>query len=140
MALAAQVAAGKSLVEVLVEETPQGIGRIRLIRGPDASTASFAAAMQQTVAPGSTVRTDDWNGYGELPGLGYPRQMARAEATVGENLLPLAKRVASLLKRWLLGTHQGQCVRRTWITTWMSSRSDSTGGRAALGGCCSAGR
>jgi ISXO2-like transposase domain len=26
---------------------------------------------------------------------------------VGENLLPLANRVASLLKRWLLGTHQG---------------------------------
>jgi len=26
---------------------------------------------------------------------------------VGENLLPLAHRVASLLKRWLLGTHQG---------------------------------
>jgi len=25
---------------------------------------------------------------------------------VGENLLPLANRVASLLKRWLLGTHQ----------------------------------
>ena len=26
---------------------------------------------------------------------------------MGENLLPLANRVASLLKRWLLGTHQG---------------------------------
>ena len=26
---------------------------------------------------------------------------------MGENLLPLANRVASLLRRWLLGTHQG---------------------------------
>jgi len=26
---------------------------------------------------------------------------------MGENLLPLTNRVASLLKRWLLGTHQG---------------------------------
>jgi hypothetical protein len=26
---------------------------------------------------------------------------------VGENLLPSCNRVASLLKRWLLGTHQG---------------------------------
>jgi hypothetical protein len=30
----------------------------------------------------------------------------RKEADVGENLLPSCNRVASLLKRWLLGTHQ----------------------------------
>ena len=30
-----------------------------------------------------------------------------SEPDQGENLLPLANRVASLLKRWLLGTHQG---------------------------------
>ena len=39
--------------------------------------------------------------------LGYRRQIVRTSAEVGENLLPLANRVASLLKRWLLGTHQG---------------------------------
>ena len=37
----------------------------------------------------------------------YRRKIARSSAEVGENLLPLANRVASLLKRWLLGTHQG---------------------------------
>jgi hypothetical protein len=39
--------------------------------------------------------------------LGYQHQIVRSSAEVGENLLPLANRVASLLKRWLLGTHQG---------------------------------
>jgi len=100
-------AEGKSLVEVLVQETPQGIGRIRLARVRDASAASLEAAVIQAVAPGSTVRTDDWKGYGGVAGLGYQHRVVRAEASLGENLLPLANRVVSLLKRWLLGTHQG---------------------------------
>jgi hypothetical protein len=33
--------------------------------------------------------------------------VVRKGAVVGENLLPRANRVASLLQRWLLGTHQG---------------------------------
>lgn len=111
-------AAGKSLVEVLVQETPEGIGRIRLARVPDASAASLAVAVQHAVMPGSTVRTDDWKGYGGLPALGYGRQVVRAEASVGENLLPLAHRVASLLKRWLLGTHQG-AVRPTHLDYYL---------------------
>ena len=53
------------------------------------------------------MRMDDWKGYNGLDRLGYRREIARASAEVGENLLPLANRVASLLKRWLLGTHQG---------------------------------
>jgi hypothetical protein len=42
-----------------------------------------------------------------LDALGYHHVIVRGTAEVGENLLPLANRVASLLKRWLLGTHQG---------------------------------
>ena len=33
--------------------------------------------------------------------------MVREGSVVGANLLPRANRVASLLQRWLLGTHQG---------------------------------
>ena len=33
--------------------------------------------------------------------------MVREAAELGDNLLPLAHRVASLLKRWLGGTHHG---------------------------------
>ena len=53
------------------------------------------------------MRTDDWSGYRGLTSSGYGHTVVRAQAVVGENLLPLANRVASLLKRWLLGTHQG---------------------------------
>ena len=100
-------AAGSSLVVVLVQESPEGVGRIRLARVADASAASLEPAIKQAVVLGSTVRTDDWKGYRGLPASGYLHNVVRAEASVGENLLPLANRVASLLKRWLLGTHLG---------------------------------
>lgn len=100
-------AAGKALVFVAVEEAEGGIGRIRLQRVPDASADSLTAAVKANVEPGSIVRTDDWDGYARLEAGGYRRKIVRKTAEVGDNLLPLANRVASLLKRWLLGTHQG---------------------------------
>jgi hypothetical protein len=39
--------------------------------------------------------------------IGYIHNVIRKESHIGDNLLPLANRVISLLKRWLLGTHQG---------------------------------
>jgi transposase-like protein len=100
-------AAGKTLVVVAAQERPEGIGRIRLRRVADASAKSLTAAVEQMIEPGSLVRTDDWNGYVQLPHRGYLRDAIRQGGEVGENLLPLANRVASLLKRWLLGTHHG---------------------------------
>ena len=47
-----------------------------------------------------------WN-RADLPSTGYKRLIVREDADAGENLLPHAHRIASLLKRWLLGTHQG---------------------------------
>jgi len=59
------------------------------------------------VEPGSIMRTDDWKGYGQLVSKGYGWNIVRRSTETGENLLPLVNRVASLVKRWLLGTHQG---------------------------------
>ncbi len=59
------------------------------------------------VEPGSLVRSDGWGGYNGLTELGYDHQVVRNEPALGDNLLPLVNRVASLLQRWLLGTHQG---------------------------------
>jgi hypothetical protein len=39
--------------------------------------------------------------------LGYVREIVRKNAEVGDDLLPRCNRVAALLQRWLLGTHQG---------------------------------
>ena len=100
-------AEGKTLVLLAAQEDGRRIGRIRLRRVADASAKSLEGAVQEMIAPGSVVRTDDWNGYRGLEPLGYDHQVIRKEAHIGENLLPLANRVASLLKRWLVGTHQG---------------------------------
>lgn len=101
-------AAGKSLVVIAAQaDGEKKIGRIRLLRVSSAAEASLTAAVIGMVQPGSTVRTDDWNGYQGLPAAGYEREILRPTLELGENLLPRCHRVASLLKRWLLGTHQG---------------------------------
>ena len=98
---------GKSLVVIAAEKKGTRTGRIRLQRVPDASARSLPGATGQAVAPGSVVETDGWQGYSGLDRLGYDHRVIRAVDEVGGHPLPHCHRVASLLKRWLLGTHQG---------------------------------
>ena len=100
-------AEGKTLVIVAVEDKGKRPGRIRLHKVKDASAQSLIPAVKESVEPGREVRTDDWNGYSKLSVSGYEHTIIRKTADVGENLLPLANLVVSLLKRWLQGTHQG---------------------------------
>lgn len=100
-------ASGKALVVIAAQRKGQRIGRIRLRRVPDASADSLERAIQEAVEPGNTVCTDGWKGYGRLSSAGYVHKVVRSDSNVGENLLPGCNRVAALLKRWLLGTHQG---------------------------------
>jgi len=100
-------AAGKTLVVIAVEDQGKHVGRIRLLRVPDASAVSLSFAVQEAIQPGSVVNTDGWAGYATLGAKGYVHEEVRPIAEVGDNLLPLAHRVAALLKRWLGGTHQG---------------------------------
>jgi transposase-like protein len=100
-------AAGKALVLVAAQADGPRIGRIRLVRIGNASQSVLTPAVRGMIEPKSQVLTDDWDGYGGLAEAGYDRQVVRKSALVGENLLPRANRVASLLQRWLLGTHQG---------------------------------
>jgi transposase-like protein len=99
-------ASGKALVLVVAQADGSRIGRIRLVRVANASQSVLTPAVQAIIEPGSQVLTDDWGGYGGLKEAGYDHQIARKSAVVGENL-PRANRVASLLQRWLMGTHQG---------------------------------
>lgn len=95
-------AEGKALVVIGVEDkSPKGIGRIRLKHVPDASAESLGGFVQEMIEKGSIVRTDDWLGYVRLPTLGYQREVLPSLE------LKLPHLVASLLKRWLLGTYQG---------------------------------
>jgi len=99
----------KHIVVIAAEEKPEGIGRIRLRRVPSASGKSLLSFIQDVVEPGSTIRTDGWQGYNRLSSLDYNHDVvnvSRSEEMASE-LLPHVHRIASLLKRWLLGTHQG---------------------------------
>ena len=100
-------AANKTLVVIAAQQAEKGIGRIRLHRVANAAGVSLEPAVEQMVEPGTEVHTDGWGGYNGLAGLGYKHKVIRETPDLGENLLPLANRIASLLKRWLLGTHQG---------------------------------
>ena len=99
----------KALVVVAAEEVGHGIGRIRMRRIPNASAASLGAFVQDAIAPGSEVHTDGWHGYDRLDASGYRHRITylRGDAELAMEQLPRVHRVISLLKRWLLGTHQG---------------------------------
>ena len=99
-------AEGKSLVLVAAEENGDVTGRIRLRRIADASGPSLTTAVREAVDVGAVVRTDGWRGYNGLSAMGYKHEVIRAEAAVGDDMLPLCHLQASLLKRWLAGTHQ----------------------------------
>ncbi len=123
----------KTIIIVGAEEDGRGIGRIRLRQIPDLTKASLHGFVLQSVEPGSTVRTDGLNAYLGLKGYVHDRRVQRRQAK-GEYLLPRVHRVVSLLKRWLLGTHQGAIGSTISTTTSTSSRFDSTGANPSRGG------
>ncbi len=102
--------ARKCIVVVALEITqPKRFGRVRMRHVPDASGASLVPFVSEVVAPGSVVLTDGWGGYNDLPNRGYTRNkvVLSASPDPAHVTMPGVHRVASLLKRWLLGTHQG---------------------------------
>jgi transposase-like protein len=104
-----RAAEGKALVVVAAQEDGRGIGRIRMRRVLDASRETLHGFVRDAVEPGSVVHTDGWQGYGGLEEKGYGHEvtvLAHQDEPATE-LLPRVHRVVSLLKRWLLGTHQG---------------------------------
>lgn len=99
----------KDLLVVAVEDKGHAMGRVRLTRVRDHTGHSFNETVERHVARGSRVRTDGLASYRGLPLRGYPHDphvIGKNKARAVE-LLPHAHRVISLLKRWLLGTHQG---------------------------------
>lgn len=108
-------AAGKALVLMAVEvralkTTKRGraVGRIRLLVIPNATAVTLLPAVAELVDMGSNVVTDGLSSYTGLQKAGFNHTVSRANtALVGVDPLPKCHRVASLLKRWLLGTHQG---------------------------------
>jgi len=99
-----------SIVMIAVEiKQPKGFGRIRLQRVTNKSEKAVLPFVFDVIEPGSLVRTDGSEAYRRMNRRGYRRERtvmlgAKDPAHV---TMPGVHRVAALLKRWLLGTHQG---------------------------------
>jgi transposase-like protein len=101
--------ANKAIVAVAAEKDGRGIGRIRLRQVPDVSADSLLAFVRDTVRPGTTTQTDGWRGYAGLLATGYQHNVTviSTGSDPAHVLMPRVHKVASLLKRWLMGTLQG---------------------------------
>ena len=100
----------KFIVVIAVEVlSPKGFGRARLQRVEDVSGDSLVPFIGSAVETGAEVHTDGWKGYNGVSKQGYTHQVTNIASTgdPAHVSMPAVHRVAALLKRWLLGTHQG---------------------------------
>lgn len=103
-------AAGKVLVAVAVEQLqPKGFGRCRLRVMSNLEAPTLRAFLVDCVEPGSVLITDGFASY--PPAIGdtfvHEPHVVKGSRVQAHVTLPGVHRVASLAKRWLLGTHQG---------------------------------
>jgi transposase-like protein len=112
----------KTLVVAAVECVgARKIGRIRLRKIAAANATELEAFLGDTVEPGAIVRTDDWSGYRGLRAKGCYKHdpiPMRASSASEEATLPRVHLVFSLLKRWLMSTHQG-AVRQSHLDYYL---------------------
>jgi transposase-like protein len=102
--------ADKEIVVIAVEiREGNGFGRVRMKHIPDASGDSLIPFIQESVATDAKLITDAWSGYNKIVEHGYSREIVNVSSTedFAHVAMPGVHRVASLLKRWILGTHQG---------------------------------
>jgi len=100
-------AGGKSLIAVAVEIKGRKTGRVRLAKIMDASSDNLIEFIKNNIENSSTIITDEWPSYNKLKDIGYIHKTEKPTAIdEDKEVLPNVHRIASLLKRWLLGTHQ----------------------------------
>jgi len=103
-------AAGKTLVAVAVErKSPRGFGRCRLQVIADATAPTLQRFLADNVEQASVIISDGLKSYPIAVGSDYVHKPVNI---AGSGLpahvpLPGVHRIASLVKRWLLSTHQG---------------------------------
>ena len=101
-------AENKVLIVIAVELDGKKVGRCRMSIIGDASANSLHAFVSENIEKGSSVITDGWNGYNGIEALGFSRSIhVQKNEEDFSKLLPHVHTITSLLKRWLLGTHQG---------------------------------
>ena len=101
---------GKEMVVIALEvHSPKGFGRVRMRRIPDVSGSSLVPFVCEVVEKGSEILTDGWRGYNPLSEHGYEHDRTVLADTGDPAHVSMSgvHRVAALVKRWLLSTHQG---------------------------------
>lgn len=111
---------GKILALIAAEDKKsEGIGRIRIQIIPDATSRSLHMAIKDMIEPKSVVRTDGWTSYWGIERYGYIHKINKRQPRIpGDDPTPLIHRISALLKRWLLGTHQGG-VKETHLHSYL---------------------
>jgi len=99
----------KALVAIGAERRDGGPGRVRMRRIPDASKDVLTDFALDHLERGAEVHTDAWGGYNDIGKHRFTHVVTNVSASgdPAHVAMPEVHRVASLLKRWLLGTHQG---------------------------------
>ena len=97
----------KAIIIVAAQADGRGIGRIRMRRIPDLKKASLHGFIRDVVDPGAIVVTDGLPAYQNLDGYVHKPIVVRKQSKEADELLPRVHRIISLVKRWLMGTHQG---------------------------------
>ncbi len=131
-------AEGKVLVAIAVELlSPKGFGRCRLQIIPNADTETFKIFIQNHIKPSSTIYTDGLPSY---PGAAKDEYIHHGTSIKGSGkdaneVLPGVHRVAALIKRWLMGTHQGSFEEDHQRLIWMNFPFGLTGASPLIEAC-----
>jgi transposase-like protein len=101
--------ANKEIIVIALEiKDRKRFGRVRMRHISDVSSASLIPFVREMIAPGSIVCTDGWSGYSGLSnGYEHRQTILSSSDDPAHVAMPGVHQIASLLKRWLLGTHQG---------------------------------
>ena len=106
----------KAIIVCAVEKRGKAAGRVRLAIVADASGSVLKEFVAGKVVAGSVTHTDGWRGYSHLERSGYQHLVHVLNGAEGKvkahEALPWVHRVFSLLKRWIMGTHQGSASRK----------------------------
>ena len=100
----------KVLVVIAVEMLqPKGFGRIRIQRIERGDHDNLMPFIKTSIRSGSIIHSDGSPAYLKLKDNGYEhRQTVHLGSTVpAHESMPGVHRVASLLQRWMMGTHHG---------------------------------
>lgn len=100
-------AEGKILVIIAIELIGKKMGRVRMATIESADRHHINQFIKDNIALGSTVITDGWKGYTDVKKMKYQHEIQNKKIMLDkEEITPNVHKIASLLKRWLLGTHQ----------------------------------